>query len=169
MSFLTPELLAQLIDAHAAALELFAAQWSKAPADVVQEAFVELARQSKRPDNIAAWLYRVVRHRAYDDRRAESRRRRRETIPAAENEPWFRPTSAGQIVPQDATEVLRELPDELREVVVARIWCGLTFEQIGEITQTSAATVFRRHREALSLLRSRLGIACFDQEKTSNA
>jgi len=169
MSFLTPELLAQLIDAHTAALELFAAQWSKAPADVVQEAFVELARQPKRPDNVAAWLYRVVRHRAYDDRRAESRRRRRETFAAAENEPWFRPTSAGQIVPQDATEALRELPDELREVVVARIWCGLTFEQIGEITETSAATVFRRHREALPLLRSQLGIACLDQEKTSNA
>ena len=110
MSFLTPELLAQLIDAHADALELFAAQWSKAPADVVQEAFVELARQPKRPDNVAAWLYRVVRHRAYDDRRAESRRRRRETVAAAEYEPWFRPTSAGQIVPQDATEALRELP-----------------------------------------------------------
>ncbi|HEV3303515.1 MAG TPA: sigma-70 family RNA polymerase sigma factor [Planctomycetaceae bacterium] len=169
MSFLTPELLAQLIDAHAAALELFAAQWSKAPTDVVQEAFVELARQPKRPDNIVAWLYRVVRHRAYDDRRAESRRRRRETVAAAENEPWFRPTSWGQIVPQDATEALRELPDDLREVVVARIWCGLTFEQIGEIAETSAATAFRRHQQALSLLRSRLGIACLDQEKTSNA
>ncbi len=168
MSFLTPELLGQLIDEHAAALELFASQWSRAPADVVQETFVELARQPRRPDNLIAWLYRVVRHRAYD-RRAESRRRRRESVAAAENEPRFRPASAGQIVPQDATEALRELPDELREVVVARIWCGLTFEQIGEITQTSAATVFRRHREALLLLRSRLGIACLDQEKTSNA
>jgi RNA polymerase sigma factor (sigma-70 family) len=169
MSFLTPELLGQLIDEHAAALELFASQWSRAAADAVQETFVELARQPRRPDNLIAWLYRVVRHRAYDDRRAESRRRRRESVAAAENEPWFRPTSAGQIVPQDATDALRELPDDLREVVVARIWCGLTFEQIGEITQTSAATVFRRHREALSLLRSRLGIACLDQEKTSNA
>jgi RNA polymerase sigma-70 factor (ECF subfamily) len=169
MSFLTPEILGQFIDAHAAALELFAAQWSRAPADVVQEAFVELARQPRRPDNIAAWLYRVVRHRAYDERRAESRRRRRESVAAAESEPYFRRSGAGQIGTHDATAALRELPDDLREVVVARIWCGLTFEQIGEITETSAATAFRRHQEALSLLRSRLGIACLDQEKTSKA
>jgi len=165
MSFLTPEILGQLIDAHAAALELFAAQWSRAPADVVQEAFVKLARETERPDNIAAWLYRVVRHRAYDERRAESRRRRHETAAALENEQWFRATNAGQIGTQDATDALRDLPDELREVVVARIWCGLTFEQIGEITQTSAATACRRHKEALALLKSRLGIPCLDQEK----
>jgi RNA polymerase sigma factor (sigma-70 family) len=169
MSFLSPELLAQLIESHAAALELFAAQWSRAPADVVQEAFVELARQTKRPDNIAAWLYRVVRHRAYDDRRAETRRRQRETVAAAQSEPWFQTTAAGQIGAQDATAALRELPDDLRGVLVARIWCGLTFEQIGEITETSAATAFRRHKEALALLRSRLGIPCLDQEKISKA
>jgi RNA polymerase sigma factor (sigma-70 family) len=169
MSFLTPEILGQLIDAHAAPLELFAAQWTRAPADVVQEAFVELARQSRPPDNLVAWLYRVVRHRAYDDRRAESRRWRRESVAASENGVWFRQPSTGQIGPQDAAEALRALPGDLCEVVVARIWCGLTFEQIGEITETSAATAFRRHQEALSLLRSRLGIACLDQEKTSKA
>jgi RNA polymerase sigma-70 factor (ECF subfamily) len=167
MSFLTAEILGQLIDAHAAALELFAAQWSRSPADVVQEAFVELARQRERPENIAAWLYRVVRHRAYDERRAEARRRRRETVAAAENEQWFQTTSEAQFVAQDATAALRELPDNLREVVVARIWCGLTFEEIGEITETSAATAFRRHQEALALLRIRLGIPCLDQAKTA--
>ena len=169
MSFLTPEMLGSLIDAHSAALELFASQWSRAPADVVQEAFVELARQRQRPDNLVAWLYRVVRHRAYDERRAESRRRRREGVAAAEPESWFRPTGKEEIVPQDATQALRSLPDELREVVVAHIWCGLTFEQICEMMQTSAATALRRQQEALSLLRRRLGIACLNPEKTSKA
>ncbi len=172
MSFLTPELLGQLIDAHAAALELFAAQWSPSPADVVQEAFVELARQPRQPDNLTAWLYRVVRHRAYDDRRAEWRRRRRETVAAAESECWFGSNNPCQLDGEDATVALRELPGELREVVVARIWCGLSFEQIGEITGTSAATAFRRHREALELLRIRLGIPCqtaANSEKTHTA
>jgi RNA polymerase sigma-70 factor (ECF subfamily) len=38
---LSPEQLGQLLDEHAAALELYAAQWTHFPADVVQEAFVE--------------------------------------------------------------------------------------------------------------------------------
>ena len=66
----TPERLAELLDAHAAALELFAAQWTQAPADAVQEAFVELARQPELPRNIVAWLYRVVRNRALSEARA---------------------------------------------------------------------------------------------------
>ncbi len=168
MSFPTAELLAQLIDAHAAALELFAAQWSRAPADVVQEAFVELARQTQQPSNIVAWLYRVVRNRAYDEARADSRRRRRETAAASRKEDWFQASHPTRIGTQDATEALRELSDSLREVLVARIWCGLTFEQIGEITETSAATAFRRHQEGLALLRVRLGIPCLNQVKTQN-
>jgi RNA polymerase sigma factor (sigma-70 family) len=167
MSFLTAQLLARLLDEHAAALELFAAQWSRAPADVVQEAFVELARQTEHPANVAAWLYRVVRHRAYDEARTDARRRRRESAAASEKDRWFGTSNKEQIGAQDATDALRELPDELREALVARIWCGLTFEQIGEITETSAATAFRRHREALALLRIRLGIPCLDQKKTS--
>jgi hypothetical protein len=44
MGSLTPDLLGRLIDAHAAALELFAAQWTDRTADVVQEAFIQLLR-----------------------------------------------------------------------------------------------------------------------------
>ena len=166
MSFLTAELLGQLIDAHAAALELFAAQWSPVPADVVQEAFIELAQQVEQPGHVTAWLYRVVRHRAYDEVRSDARRRRREVAVAAEKARWFGISSEASIGAKEATDCLRELPDELREVLVARIWGGLTFEQIGEMTNTSAATAFRRHKEALGLLRIRLGIPCLDQAKT---
>ncbi len=83
MACVTPERLAQLLDAHAAALELFAAQWTQAPADAVQEAFVELARQPKVPHNIVAWLYRVVRNRAASEARSARRRKRRESAAVA--------------------------------------------------------------------------------------
>jgi RNA polymerase sigma-70 factor (ECF subfamily) len=166
MSFLAAELLGQLIDAHAAALEMFAAQWSPAPADVVQEAFIELASQTEPPPNLVAWLYRVVRNLAYDEIRAESRRRRHESAAAQMSDRWVVPDGRTAIGAREASVALRELPIELREVLVARIWCGLTFEQIAEITQTSVATAFRRHKQALALLRTRLGIACPGEEKT---
>ena len=61
---LTAEMLQQLLDQHASALALFASQWTTAPEDCVQEAFVELLRQPCPPDCMAAWLFRVVRNRA---------------------------------------------------------------------------------------------------------
>jgi RNA polymerase sigma factor (sigma-70 family) len=155
----TPERLAQLLEAHGAALELFASQWTQSPPDVVQEAFVELARQSIIPDNIVAWLYRVVRNRAASEARSARRRKRRESTVASGRESWFQ-ASHGGLDAEEVTEALRSLPDGLREVLVARIWGGLTFEQIGEVNQTSAATAFRRYEEAISLLRSRLRIPC---------
>src|SRR5580698_1986307 len=155
----TPERLAQLLETHGAALELFASQWTQPPPDVVQEAFVELARQSIVPDNIVAWLYRVVRNRAASEARSARRRKRRESTVASGRESWFQASQGGPD-PEEVTEALRSLPEGLSEVLVARIWGGLTFEQIGEVTQTSAATAFRRYEEAISRLRSRLRIPC---------
>lgn len=159
MGSVTPELLTQLLDAHAAALELFAAQWTMAPADVVQEAFVELARQPAVPQNIVGWLYRVVRNRAASEARSARRRKRWESA-AAGSGPWFQSAEEGGLDPEEAADALRGLPEALREVLVARIWGGLTFEQIGEITQISTSTAFRRYEEAISFLRTRLGILC---------
>ena len=60
--FMDSDWLGQLVDRHAAALELFARQWCDTPEDVVQEAFVKLAPQRTLPENPAAWLFRVVRN-----------------------------------------------------------------------------------------------------------
>jgi RNA polymerase sigma factor (sigma-70 family) len=156
----TPERLAELLETHAAALELFAGQFSEAPADVVQEAFVELARQPEVPQNPVGWLYRVVRNRAASEARSARRRKRRESAAAAASEAWFQTPEQGDLGADEVAEALRALPEGLREVLVARIWGGLTFEQIGEITNTSVSTAFRRYKEAISLLRTRMRIPC---------
>jgi RNA polymerase sigma factor (sigma-70 family) len=161
---LTPERLAELLEAHAAALELFASQWSQAPADVVQEAFVELARQPEVPQNTVGWLYVVVRNRAASESRSARRRKRRESAVAAANDAWFQTAERSDLGADEAAEALRGLPEGLREVLVARIWGELTFEQIGEITNTSPSTAFRRYEEGLSLLRSRLRVPCQNQK-----
>ncbi len=54
---LTPELLQRLLDEHGAALELFASQWTEAPEDCVQEAFLKLVGQRKPPDRVVPWLF----------------------------------------------------------------------------------------------------------------
>ena len=58
------------------------------------------------------------------------------------------------------SEALAKLPIELREVIVAHLWGGLTFEQIGELSESSAATAHRRYVAGLTELRTRLNVSC---------
>ena len=160
-----PELLAWVLDRHAAALELFARQWCDSPEDVVQEALIELARQPAAPDDVVCWLYRVVRNRAISAARSSRRRRNRESI-ATPREAWFAPTPDDALDARTAAEALAALPQEQREVVVARLWGGLTFAEIARLTETSDSTAHRRYEAALNELRQRLNLPCRPNETT---
>jgi RNA polymerase sigma factor (sigma-70 family) len=158
-----PEWLAGLIDRHAAALELYARQWCDAPEDAVQEAFVKLAALAERPANPAAWLFRAVRRGAINAGIA-GRRRRRHEAGAAGARPWFEEGAlAGRspaIDPDSAQAALSGLPPDQREVIVAHLWGGLTFEQIAELAGTSSSTAHRLYHAGLTALRGRLGVPC---------
>src|SRR5262245_11265688 len=88
MARIDPELLGHLFDEHASALVLYARQWSGRPEDIVQDAFVALARQRRRPDRVLPWLYRVVRNASIAEARSDRRRREREAL-ASGTEGWF--------------------------------------------------------------------------------
>ena len=154
MSRIGPDLLAEAFDAHADALGLYARQWCESPEDVVQEAFLQLARQRIAPDRVVPWLYRVVRNGAIAAGRRDSRRRRREAR-ASGGEAWFAPTVEG-IDAEEAAQVLAELDPETRGVIVARIWGGLTFEEIAQAEGCSVTTAHRRYRAGLGRLQERL-------------
>jgi DNA-directed RNA polymerase specialized sigma24 family protein len=169
MSGIGPELLARLLDQRGPALELYARQWCDSPADVVQEALVQLVRQPAEPPNLLAWLYRTVRNGAISARRAADRRRRHERAAAASGARWFAADPAGGLDPQVAGEALASLPLDQREVIVAHLWGGLKFEEIADLAGTSASTAHRRYQAGVQTLRQKLGIACFpnDQRPTN--
>lgn len=152
------ERLGRLLDAHAAALELYAAQWTAAPEDIVQEAFLELVRQEPVPERVVPWLYRVVRNRAVSQVRSAARRRQHETAAAELMSSWFACDNGRALDAEAATEALKSLPGEQREAIVARIWGGLTFEEIAEVTGTSTSTAHRWYESGLKSLRERLGV-----------
>ena len=151
-----PRRLVRLLDDRAAALELYAAQWTECPADVVQEAFIRLAAQTQIPENVVPWLYRVVRNMAISARRSTNRRRRHEAAAASQSESWFLRSDGDEIDARAAAKAVGELEDNLREVVVARIWGGLTFDEIAELVDASSSTVHRRYEAALQQLRTRI-------------
>jgi RNA polymerase sigma factor (sigma-70 family) len=160
MAGVGPELLERLVKEHAAALVLYARQWCYAPEDVVQEAFLKLIAQKKPPDHPVPWLYRVVRNAALGANRAARRRHHHEAVAAARAPAWFVGSDVSGLDVAMTTAALQALPLEQREVIVAHLWGGLTFEQLGELAGCSAATAHRRFVAGLSAMRERLGVPC---------
>src|SRR5690349_20419767 len=127
---MSPREFASLVDTQAGALILYARQWCAAPEDVVQEAFLKLAGLRESPREPVPWLYRVVRNGALDAGKSERRRRQRESA-VARPERWFVQPEVDGLDADLAVRALHGLPANQREAIVARLWGGLSFEQIG--------------------------------------
>lgn len=153
------ELLASLVREHARALTLFARQWCQVPEDVVQEAFIKLAGLGVVPERPVPWLYRAVRNGAISALRSSRRRLRHEGTRAADAPSWFTPGES-RLDLETVTTALGELAIDQREVIVARLWGGQTFEEIGDVVGVSSSTAHRTYVAGLTALRERLGVAC---------
>jgi RNA polymerase sigma-70 factor (ECF subfamily) len=149
--------LGRLIDSYAAALILFARQWCGTSEDVVQDAFLKFMAQPQPPDPVGPWLFRVVRNGALSAARAERRRAAREREVAARAAPWFLADPARDLDAAALHQALAALPAEQREVIVAHVWGGLTFEQVGALVGCSTSMAYRRYSAGLETLRARLG------------
>lgn len=154
--------LAKLIEGQAASLQLWVRGRCASCEDVVQEAFCRLAAQEPPPDNPTAWLYRVCRNLAERQRRTDERRKNRE-----QTHGQLQPRSSDQFDSLEILETLaavEQLENELREVVVARIWGKLTLEETAKLCGISTATAFRRYEAALEALRSKLESKCENRQ-----
>jgi RNA polymerase sigma-70 factor (ECF subfamily) len=148
------------LDQHLATLILLARQWVPARADaedVVQEAFIRFWRSRQRVSDPAAYFYACVKHVALDWQRNRKRRSRRERATARpEAGTWFTgPLEQGERRAA-IEEALRGLPEGQREVLVMRIWGGLSFPQIAEVLQISDNTAKSRYRYAIAKLSEQL-------------
>ena len=157
---LKPDDLCRLIDAHSATLILYAKQWNADDAeDVVQETFLRLVRRAQwegKPENPAAWLFTAVRNEAIDRIRKAKRRQKHERQRAAERPVWLETPPDTSLRSEELLKFLDALPLEQREIVIARIWGGLTFDEIAALIGDSRTTVHRRYGEALETLRQKL-------------
>ena len=65
-----------------------------------------------------------------------------------------------------AAEALKQLPIEQRETIVARLWGGLSYEQIAELTDSSTNSAHRWYQAGLSALRERSGVRCLKKKNS---
>ena len=66
---------------------------------------------------------------------------------------WFLPSRDVMLDGDAAAQALARLPLEEREIIVAHLWGGLTFAEIGEVIGISSSTAHRRYESGLRQLR----------------
>ena len=98
--------------------------------------------------------------------RRPGRRHRRESATAGSDR-WFVEPEVDGLDAEIAVAALERLPGEQSEVIVARHWGGLSFEQIAEVVGCSASTALRRYTAGVEDLRKQLGVTC--PNRSSNA
>ena len=119
--------------------------------DIVADTMARMAR--------LGWRLRLVRHpKAYlfaaIRNGVHSRARRSQREAGLQADPPR--TEAGSEESVVVREAVLRLPREQREVVVLRIWGGLTFEEIGRTVGVPLNTAASRYRHALGKLREAL-------------
>ncbi|MEZ6136094.1 MAG: sigma-70 family RNA polymerase sigma factor [Pirellulaceae bacterium] len=155
--------LQELYRDHAAALVLYARQWCRAPDDALQEAILALANCEPTPDDPVAWLYTATKRRAMNIARADARHVRHLAQAAEQRSEWFLAKNAASAASADESAEsvatgLQALNEDERELVVARVWGGLSFEQLGCLLNCSASSAHRRYQAALAKLRVLLDV-----------
>jgi RNA polymerase sigma factor (sigma-70 family) len=148
--------LAETIAERSAALALYARQWvgdREAAQDVVQTMLISLLSLRSPPDDAVAWAYRAVRNGAIDVAKSSARRRRRERSVATDRGAWFVPSPGSMIDASAAEAAVRQLPAELGEVVVLRVWGQLGFAELAGVVGCSVSTAHARYAAGLKQLR----------------
>jgi len=146
-------LIRELVHDRLSALVLFARQWKHSCAeDVVQDAFLKLYRQDPIPAEPLAWLFAVIRNDSNNLVRSQKRRQKRER-----RRPLFHSSDEPDSAETEGLqEALQSLPQEFREIITAKIWGGLSFDQIAAIYGLSRSAAHRKYHEGIELLRKRM-------------
>jgi RNA polymerase sigma-70 factor (ECF subfamily) len=144
--------------AHAPALLLFARQQARCEADaqdLVQEAVVESwQRQADGEPPPVGLVYATIRRRAIDWGRTADRRADREAAALEESvQSWFDSGVEDRERDQLIQSAMRQLSEIQREVIMLKIWGGLTFAEIAQALEIPANTAASRYRYGLEELR----------------
>lgn len=149
---LSPDDVRRLYEQHGPALVVYACRYTTDVAraeDVVHGIFHRLLRGGVTvPDHPAGYLYRAVRNAALNALRNEAR-----AAPLGES--CFVHRGGNREAALALQEALSELPEEQSEVVIMRIWGGMTLNEAAAASGVTLNTAASRYRYALAKLREK--------------
>jgi RNA polymerase sigma-70 factor (ECF subfamily) len=150
------EWIGRAYDAYAAGLYRYALMLLRDPSaasDVVQQVFVSLMRQRRAIDALDRYLRRAVRNECFSVARRQVHSRLEpamlEPVDPAGDDPEQRAVIA---------QALDALPIEQRETVHLKVFEGMTFQEIADLSGESINTIASRYRYAMDKLRTMLGV-----------
>lgn len=114
--------------------------------DAVHSAILRLLRRPWLPRELRPYAYRCVRNSAIDEWRRRQPRDDEQTIFAAET-----PDPA---LTEHLTMLLAQLAGDEREVIVLKVYDGLTFREIAAVKRCSLNTVASQYRRGMEKLRA---------------
>lgn len=148
-------------DRHAAGMYRYALMLlgdTAGAADAVQQVFLALVRNSRGAENVDhqdRYLRRAVRNECF----SPLRRRRREPTADGGDRPLVESIESTRDDPElrmAIDQALRALPADQREVVHLKVFEGMTFQEIADVSDESINTIASRYRYALDKLRAHL-------------
>jgi RNA polymerase sigma-70 factor (ECF subfamily) len=123
--------------------------------DIMQEAIVESwQRAGGMPSD--ALVFSTIRRRAIDLARSSDRRAARERTEGEPEQEWFAPDVEQRDTQRILADAVKSLQPNYREVVTLKVWGGLTFQEIAEVTGVPLNTAASRYRYAIEELRENL-------------
>ena len=158
MAAINQKQLAKWYEVHGTELMFYARQWSpdQQAEDIVQDAFIKLLKQRRCPDNVRAWLFRVVRNASISIVRRLQQRRQAERKLLHRQVMWFESRPEDLIDARQAQDILQTLPSHLCEIVLLRIWGQMTLKEIAQVTNKSIPWIHNEYKTALEMIRKNL-------------
>lgn len=123
--------------------------------EVVQQVFISFARHARHLEGhpaLGAWLHTATRHAAINLMKAESRRRARETVAAADPALAAAPEPPWEQLRPLLDEAIDELPERDRAAVVQRFLEQRDYASMGAVFKVSADAARMRTERALERL-----------------
>jgi RNA polymerase sigma-70 factor, ECF subfamily len=147
---------AQFYLAHRAALTAYAVTLTgnaAAAADLVQDVLVRMVSERRPVANALAYFLKCLRNLALDRRR---QMRRPAELPRDVAGFLDCDGAADRELADRVRTALQRLPDDYREVIVLKVYCGLTFRAVADLLGRPPSTVASNYRRGLAELKTLL-------------
>lgn len=128
--------------------------------DLLQDCWIRIHRSRhtyRSSEPVMPWIYAIARHTRLDAYRKQRRRESREVLVASIPEGLHQ--TAPEPVPEvgDLEQLVANLPDAQREVIVMLKVAGMSIEEVARATSSTPGAVKQKAHRAYTALRRALG------------